>query len=105
MLEKELRELNLRDTLRISIIGITESSGAFVQLPNGDKVINKNSKLLIVGSQKRSFKSKKSIKFNKSTKGIIIMFTILPIKGYIDQIDGFFVMEFMLDLNQMEIMI
>lgn len=33
------------------------------------------------------------------------MFTILPIKGYIDQIDGFFVMEFMLDLNQMEIMI
>src|SRR5574344_2764906 len=26
---KELRELNLRDTLRISIIGITESSGAF----------------------------------------------------------------------------
>lgn len=38
---KELRELNLRDTLRISIIGITESSGTFVQLPNGDKVINK----------------------------------------------------------------
>src|SRR5574344_1536575 len=65
---KELRELNLRDTLRISIIGITESSGAFVQLPNGDKVINKNSKLLIVGSQKGLLKAKRVLNLTNQPK-------------------------------------
>ncbi|PRM87186.1 potassium channel protein [Aliarcobacter cryaerophilus] len=65
---KELRELNLRDTLRISIIGITESSGAFVQLPNGDKVINKNSKLLIVGSQKGILKAKRVLNLTNQPK-------------------------------------
>ena len=65
---KELRELNLRDTLRISIIGITESSGAFVQVPNGDKVINKNSKLLIVGSQKGILKAKRVLNLTNQPK-------------------------------------
>ena len=65
---KELRELNLRDTLRISIIGITESNGVFVQLPNGDKVINKNSKLLIVGSQKGLFRAKRVLNLTNQPK-------------------------------------
>ena len=65
---KALRELNLRDTLRISIIGITESNGVFVQLPNGDKVINKNSKLLIVGSQKGLFRAKRVFNLTNQPK-------------------------------------
>nr|WP_306458720.1 NAD-binding protein [Aliarcobacter vitoriensis] len=48
---KELKELNLRDNLKISVIGITQN-GVFIQLPKGDKIIEKSSNLLIVGSQK-----------------------------------------------------
>ncbi|HJE02957.1 voltage-gated potassium channel [Aliarcobacter thereius] len=56
---KELKELNLREKLKISVIGITEENGVFIHLPKGDKVINKNSKLLIVGSQKGIVRAKR----------------------------------------------
>ncbi|OCL94172.1 potassium channel family protein [Aliarcobacter thereius] len=56
---KELKELNLREKLKISVIGITEKNGVFIHLPKGDKVINKNSKLLIVGSQKGIVRAKR----------------------------------------------
>lgn len=56
---KELKELDLREKLSISVIGITEESGAFIQLPKGNKVINKNSKLLLVGSQKGITRAKR----------------------------------------------
>ncbi|OCL83703.1 potassium channel family protein [Arcobacter porcinus] len=56
---KELKELDLREKLKISVIGITEENGVFIHLPKGDKVINKNSKLLIVGSQKGIVRAKR----------------------------------------------
>ncbi|OCL95570.1 potassium channel family protein [Aliarcobacter thereius] len=56
---KELKDLNLREKLKISVIGITEENGVFIHLPKGDKVINKNSKLLIVGSQKGIVRAKR----------------------------------------------
>ena len=56
---KALKELNLRDTMKISVIGITEANGTFIQLPKGDKVINKNSRLLIVGSQRGLARAKR----------------------------------------------
>lgn len=56
---RELQDLHLRDKLMISVIGITESSGLFVQLPRGNKLINPNSKLLIVGSQKGIIRAKR----------------------------------------------
>ncbi|TLT08321.1 potassium channel protein [Aliarcobacter thereius] len=59
---KELKELNLREKLKISVIGITEENGVFIHLPKGDKVINKNSKLLIVGSQKGIVRAKRVLK-------------------------------------------
>jgi len=48
---KELKKLNLREALQISVIGITQNR-VFIQLPRGNKIIEKNSKLLIVGSQR-----------------------------------------------------
>lgn len=56
---KELGYLGLRDKLMVSVIGITEENGAYVQLPRGDKIINANSKLLIVGSLKGIVKTKR----------------------------------------------
>lgn len=56
---RELQDLHLRDKLMISVIGITEASGLFVQLPRGNKLISPNSKLLIVGSQKGIIRAKR----------------------------------------------
>jgi len=55
---KELKKLNLREALQISVIGITQNK-VFIQLPRGDKIIEKNSKLLIVGSQKGILRAKR----------------------------------------------
>jgi len=55
---KELKKLNLREALQISVIGITQNR-VFIQLPRGDKIIEKNSKLLIVGSQKGILRAKR----------------------------------------------
>jgi len=65
---KELRELNLRENLKISVIGITEAGGGFVQLPRGGKIINKNSRLLIVGSQKGITRAKRVLNFVNEPK-------------------------------------
>ncbi|QKF72686.1 putative potassium channel protein (TrkA domain) [Aliarcobacter faecis] len=67
---KSLGELNFRDTLKISVIGITEASGVFVQLPNGDKVIKENSKLLIVGSQRGLSRAKRVLNLTNQPKDI-----------------------------------
>jgi len=55
---KELKKLNLREALQISVIGITQN-GVFIQLPRGNKIIEKNSRLLIVGSQKGILRAKR----------------------------------------------
>src|SRR5574344_1611834 len=65
---KELSQLGLRDKLMVSVIGITEESGAFVQLPKGNKVINAHSKLLIVGSQRGIIKAKRVLNLTNQPK-------------------------------------
>jgi len=66
---KELKKLNLREALQISVIGITQN-GVFIQLPRGDKIIEKNSKLLIVGSQKGILKAKRVLNLINEPKEI-----------------------------------
>ncbi|WP_228131118.1 potassium channel family protein [Aliarcobacter lanthieri] len=66
---KELKELNLRDNLKISVIGITQN-GVFIQLPKGDKIIEKNSKLLIVGSQKGILRARRVLNLVNEPKEI-----------------------------------
>ena len=67
---KSLKELNLRETLKISVIGVTEENGSFTQLPKGDKVINKNSKLLIVGSERGLIRAKRVLNLINQPKEI-----------------------------------
>lgn len=66
---KKLKELNLRDNLKISVIGITQN-GVFIQLPKGDKIIEKNSKLLIVGSQKGILRARRVLNLINEPKEI-----------------------------------
>lgn len=67
---KELSQLGLRDKLIVSVIGITEEGGAFVQLPKGNKVINAHSKLLIVGSQRGIIKAKRVLNLINEPKDL-----------------------------------
>lgn len=67
---KSLKELDLRETLKISVIGVTEENGFFTQLPKGDKVINKNSKLLIVGSERGLIRAKRVLNLINQPKEI-----------------------------------
>ena len=61
VVNRELKDLRLRDILKVSIIGITEEKGKFIQMPKGTTVINANCKLLLVGSQKGIARAKKII--------------------------------------------
>ena len=60
-INREIKDLRLRDKLKVSIIGITEEKGRFIQMPKGTTTINSNCKLLLVGSQKGIASAKKII--------------------------------------------
>ena len=62
---REIKDLHLRDRLKVSIIGITEEKGKFIQMPKGTMSINANCKLLLVGSQKGIAREKRIINLTK----------------------------------------
>ena len=66
----EIKDLHLRDRLKVSIIGITEEKGIFHQMPKGTMIINANCKLLLVGSQKGIARAKKIINLNTKPEDI-----------------------------------
>ena len=66
----ELEKIHLRDRLKVSIIGITEEKGRFIQMPKGTMPITANSKLLLVGSQKGIVRAKKIINLTKKPEDI-----------------------------------
>ena len=70
VVNRELQDLHLRDRLKVSIIGITEEKGKFIQMPKGTTVINTNCKLLLVGSQKGIARAKKIINLTKQPEDI-----------------------------------
>jgi voltage-gated potassium channel len=63
---QKLKEAHLRDKLKVSVIGITEEDGKFVQMPMGDTIIHANSKLLIIGSGQNIIKVKKILLKDKN---------------------------------------
>jgi voltage-gated potassium channel len=67
---REIKDLHLRDRLKVSIIGITEEKGKFIQMPKGTMSINANCKLLLVGSQKGIARAKKIINLTKQPEDI-----------------------------------
>ena len=70
VVNKEIKDLHLRDRLKVSIIGITEQNGKFIQMPKGAMPINANCKLLLVGSQKGIVRAKKIINLTKKPEDI-----------------------------------
>ncbi|MFA9239113.1 MAG: TrkA family potassium uptake protein [Candidatus Paceibacteria bacterium] len=70
VVNRELQDLHLRDRLKVSIIGITEEKGKFIQMPKGTTLINTNCKLLLVGSQKGIARAKKIINLTKQPEDI-----------------------------------
>jgi voltage-gated potassium channel len=71
LLNHKLKDAHLRDRFRVSVIGITEKNGKFVQMPQGSTVINEGCKLLIVGSQSDIHKAKKIINSPDTPKDLI----------------------------------
>lgn len=71
LLEHKLKDAHLRDRFRVSIIGITEKNGKFVQMPKGSAIIHTGCKLLIVGSQSDISKAKKIINSPSKPKDLI----------------------------------
>jgi voltage-gated potassium channel len=67
---REIKDLHLRDRLKVSIIGITEEKGKFIQMPKGTMSINANCKLLLVGSQKGIARAKRIINLTKQPEDI-----------------------------------
>jgi voltage-gated potassium channel len=65
-LDKTIQDAHLRDKIRVSIIGITEISGKFIQTPKGSTRVSKGSKLLVIGDQAGISKAK--ILINKKVK-------------------------------------
>ena len=57
----KLKDAHLRDKLKVSIIGITEENGKFIQMPKGSTLITGSCKLLVVGNQSGIYKAKKQI--------------------------------------------
>jgi voltage-gated potassium channel len=70
LLEHKLKDAHLRDKFKVSVIGITEVSGKFIQMPGGDVIIHAGCKLLIVGSQSNIRKAKRIINSNSVPKDI-----------------------------------
>lgn len=70
VVNREIKDIHLRDRLKVSIIGITEEKGKFIQMPKGTMLINANCKLLLVGSQKGIARAKKIINLTKKPEEI-----------------------------------
>lgn len=70
VVNKELKDLHLRDKLKVSVIGITEPNGRFIQMPEGTAAIHANSKLLLVGSQRGMIRVKRILTLNKQPEDI-----------------------------------
>ena len=58
---REIRDLHLRDRLKVSVIGITERKGRFIQMPKASEIITPGCKLLLVGNQKGIAKAKRVV--------------------------------------------
>jgi voltage-gated potassium channel len=58
----KLKETHLRDKFSVSVIGITKNNGRFVQMPDGEKILEEGFKLLVVGSSRSILKARKMIR-------------------------------------------
>ncbi|MDC0933013.1 NAD-binding protein [Arcobacteraceae bacterium] len=60
-IDQEIKDAHLRDKLKVSIIGITEDNGNFLQTPKSSTKVRKGCKLLVVGNQEGIAKAKQLV--------------------------------------------
>jgi len=65
-INQAIKDAHLRDKIKVSIIGITEASGKFIQTPKATTKVTKGCKLLVVGNQTGIARAKKLV--NKTEK-------------------------------------
>ena len=70
LVNHQLKDLHLRDRLKVSVIGITEKRGTFIQMPKGTTIIKANCKLLLVGNQRGISKAKRLIRQTIKPEGV-----------------------------------
>lgn len=70
VVDKQIKDIHLRDRMKVSIIGITESNGKFIQMPKGTTTIRANCRLLLVGSQKGIHKAKRILSLSGRPKDL-----------------------------------
>jgi voltage-gated potassium channel len=70
VVNRELKDLHLRDRLKVSVIGITEAKGKFIQMPKGTISISSKCKLLLVGSQKGIARARRIINLTEQPEDI-----------------------------------
>jgi voltage-gated potassium channel len=69
-IDHAIKDAHLRDKLKVSIIGITEKNGKFIQTPRGGTKVKKGCKLLIVGNQSGIARAKRVLNLTKQPKDI-----------------------------------
>ncbi len=68
MIGREIKEAHLRDNIKVSVIGITETNGHFIEMPMGTAKINAGAKLLVVGNQSNIAKAKRLLSRHEKPK-------------------------------------
>ena len=61
LVNNQLKDVHLRDKMKVSVIGITEEKGNFIQMPKGTSMVKAKCKLLLVGNQRGIAKAKRII--------------------------------------------
>ena len=49
---RKLKETHLRQIANVSVVGMTKKDGKFVPMPDGNKLVMSESKLLVIGTQR-----------------------------------------------------
>lgn len=70
VVNRQLKDLHLRDRMKVSVIGITERNNKFIQMPKGTTEIHAECKLLLVGSQRGISKAKRIINLQEQPEDI-----------------------------------
>jgi len=71
-IDHTIKDAHLRDGLKVSIVGITQSDGLFIQTPKGNTKVTKGCKLLVIGNQVGILKAKKLVNLTIKPKELEI---------------------------------
>ncbi len=70
-IDHAIKDAHLRDKIKVSIIGITESNGKFIQTPKGTTKVTKGCKLLVIGNHTGIVRAKRLINMSQKPKELI----------------------------------